>query len=156
MMLRRVTLTCEAIAKAALGPPLKKEGAELLYRCPHPERHSHGDQHPSLGINPRKDVFLDAACGAKGKAWALAAFIANIDGKDKKAVAAWLVEKGLLPASKPEGKGNAKTDGRGPCVATYVYTDADGNPIARKLRFEPGANGKKKDFAWGDGTMAAG
>jgi hypothetical protein len=49
--------------------------------------------------------------------------------------------------AKGERKGKAKS-GRGPCVATYLYADAEGNPVARKLRFEPGANGRKKDFAW--------
>jgi putative DNA primase/helicase len=33
-------------------------------------------------------------------------------------------------------------------VATYTYTDAEGKPVARKLRFEPGAKGKPKDFSW--------
>ena len=140
------TVTCEAVAQAAIGPPLKREGQELLYRRPHPERHQHQDQHPSLKINPKKDVWMCAPCGGKGKGWVLAAFIADINPKNKKAVAAWLVEKELLPKAKRKAK--PKADGRGPCVATYVYTDADGNPIARKLRFEPGANGKKKDFAW--------
>ena len=47
-------LSCEAIARAALGEPLKRERAELLYRCPRPERHTNGDAHPSLKINAEK------------------------------------------------------------------------------------------------------
>jgi hypothetical protein len=136
---------CEDLARAALGEPAKREAAELVYRCPHPEAHKNGDSHPSLKINPKKDVWLCGPCRAKGKAWALAAFIAGIDAGDKEKVTAWLVERGLL--AKGERKGKAKS-GRGACVATYLYTDAQGKPVARKLRFEPGENGKKKSFAW--------
>jgi hypothetical protein len=139
-----LNLQCEAVARGALGEPIKREGAEFLWRCPHPERHQHGDTHPSLKVNPQKDVFLCAPCGGKGKAWALAAFIAGVDASDKAAVKKWLKDHGLLNGAKH----NAKAAGRGLCVATYLYTDAQRNPVARKLRFEPGAGGKKKDFAW--------
>lgn len=33
-------------------------------------------------------------------------------------------------------------------MAEYVYRDALGNPVAKKQRFEPGRNGRKKDFNW--------
>jgi hypothetical protein len=47
------------------------------------------------------------------------------------------------------GKRAPKADGkRGPVVAEYIYRDASGNPVARKLRHEPGAGGKNKDFGW--------
>jgi hypothetical protein len=127
-----------------LGEPATREGAECLYRCPRPERHKKGDSHPSLKINPKKNVWACFPCDAKGTAWQLAAFLAGVDAGDKAAVKAWLKDKGLLNGAK----GKAKADGRGPCVATYVYTDTQGNPVARKLRYEPGANGKKKDFVW--------
>jgi len=136
--------SCEAIARAWRGEPAKREGAELLYRCPHPEGHKNGDSHPSLNINPKKNVWACFPCGASGTAWKLAAFLAGVDAGDKAAIKAWLKDKGLLNGAKRK----AKADGRGLCVATYLYTDAQGNPLARKLRFEPGGNGKKKDFAW--------
>jgi hypothetical protein len=132
------------VVRAALGEPAGREAAELVYRCPHPERHKNSDAHPSLKINPKKDVWLCGPCGAKGKAWALAAFIAGLDSGDKNRVSAWLRERGLLESAKAKGK----RDGRGRCVGSYVYTDTQGNPVARKLRFEPGENGKKKSFAW--------
>jgi len=136
------TLSCEATVRAVSGEPLKREGAELLYRCPQSERHSNGDAHPSLKVNPRKDTWGCFVCGVGGTAWQLAAFLARLDPSDKAGVTAWLKERGLL-----NGKRAAKAaTGRGPCVAEYVYCDADGNPIARKLRFEPGADGRKKDF----------
>jgi hypothetical protein len=105
---------------------------------------------PSLNVNTKKDVFLEPVCGAKGKAWALAAFLAGVEPSNKKAVTAWLREHGLLDGAnraKAKGRHTAKS-ARGPCVAIYVYTDASGEPLARKLRFEPGNDGRKKDFAW--------
>jgi hypothetical protein len=136
--------SCEQAARAALGEPAKREGAELVYRCPHPEGHKDGDSHPSLKINPKKNVWACFPCGASGTAWSLAAFLAGCDPGDKVAVTAWLVERGLFSGTKPK----RKADGRGPCVATYVYTDVVGKSIARKLRFEPGPKGKAKDFSW--------
>jgi hypothetical protein len=140
----RGRLQCEAIARAGLGEPAKREGTELLYRCPHPEGHKNGDSHPSLKINPKKNVWACFPCDAKGTAWQLAAFLAGVDAGDKAAVKAWLKDKGLLNGAKRK----MKADGRGPCVATYIYTDAQGNLVARKLRFEPGANGEPKEFSW--------
>ena len=137
-------LRCESLARAALGEPAKREGAELLYRCPHPEGHKNGDAHPSMKVNPKKDVWLCGPCGAKGEAWALAAFIAGVDASDKARVMTWLKGKGLLDGAKRK----AKADGRGPVVASYVYMDAQGNPVCRKLRHEPGVGGKPKDYTW--------
>jgi DNA primase len=120
--------TCEQIARAALGEPTKRVGAELLWHCPR-----HEDRHESLAINPRKNVFLCAPCHASGTPWGLAAYLAGLDIDDKAGVTRWLKECGLL---------NARKGSKRQPVATYVYTDADGNPVARKLRFEP------KSFSW--------
>jgi hypothetical protein len=139
-----LSLKCEAVARAGLGEPAKREGAELLYRCPRPEGHKNSDSHPSLKINPKKNVWACFPFGATGKAWALAAFLAGCEPGDKERVKTWLKDKGLSNGAKCK----AKPEGRGPCVATYTYTDAQGNPLARKLRFEPGAKGKPKDFSW--------
>jgi len=38
-----VHLTCGDVARAVWGEPPKREGAELLYRCPHPEGYKNGD-----------------------------------------------------------------------------------------------------------------
>jgi hypothetical protein len=89
--------TCEQVALAALGEPAKRQGVELFWHCPHPERHNHGDRNPSLGVNPQKDVWKcwSENVGSKG-GWSLAAFIAGLDANDKPAVKAWLREHGLL------------------------------------------------------------
>jgi excisionase family DNA binding protein len=132
------SLRCEAVARAMLGEPLKREGVELLYRCSYPERHRNGDVHPSLKVNTKKNVWACFPCNAKGKAWALAAFLACLDPGDKAAVIASLKELGLLNGAK----GRRKKDADRNPVHTYTYTDAHGIPKVRKLRYEP------KSFSW--------
>lgn len=132
-------LTCEQIARAVLGEATKRTRAELGWHCP-----NHEDKHESLFVNPLKNVFLCAPCNASGTAWQFAAFLARLDASDKPGVTAWLKERGLLNGRRPA---KAPSE-RGPCVAEYVYRDTSGNPLARKLRFEPGADGRKKDFVW--------
>jgi hypothetical protein len=138
------SLTCDQIARAALDEPVKREGAESLYRCPYPERHRNGDSHPSLKINTQKNTWACFVCGVSGTAWQLAAFLARLDPSDKSGVTAWLTERGSF-SRKLRAKA---ANGRGPRVAEYVYCDSNGTPAARKLRFEPGRDGRKKEFAW--------
>ncbi len=125
-------LECEAIARAALGEPLRQVGAELLWRCP-----NHDDEHPSLSVNPQKNVWFDGPCGASGNAWQLTAFLARVGADDKSAVKQWLADHGLF-SKAPSGNGKR---GRDP-VATHPYFDAEGKPLARKLRYKP------KSFSW--------
>ena len=40
-------MKCEDVARAGLGEHVKREGAELIYRCPHPESHKNSDAHPT-------------------------------------------------------------------------------------------------------------
>jgi hypothetical protein len=136
----RKRFDCETIAHAALGEPTKRVGADLLWSCP-----NHEDRHPSLAINPAKDVFLCAPCNASGTAWQFAAFLARLDAADKPGVTAWLKERGVF-SSKQHSKPPKNT--RGAVVAEYIYRDAGGSSVARKLRFEPGQDGRKKDFSW--------
>ena len=94
--------TCEDVAHAALGEPVKREGTEILYRCPRPERHTNGDVHPSLKVNTKKDVWACFVCGASGTAWVLAAFIARVEPNDKHAVRAWLQGRGLVNGKREQ------------------------------------------------------
>lgn len=137
-------LTCEQIARAVLGEPLKREGVELLWQCPHPDRHSNGDSHPSLKVNPIKNTWGCFVCRVGGTAWQLAAYLAHLDAGDKRGVATWLKERGLLNGKRTV----RKPSGRRPCVAEYTYQDLERNPVARKLRFEQGADHRKKEFRW--------
>jgi hypothetical protein len=137
-------LTCESVMHAAGHEPAQRRGAELLYHCPHPEKHKNRDEHPSFNINAKKNVWACFPCGAGGTPWQLVAFLAGVDPGNKPAVTAWLREHGLL--AEPTGKAKGKPQPQR--VAEYVYTDAQGNPLARKVRLEPGVNGRKKDFVW--------
>ena len=131
--------TCDAVAIFVLGEPTKRAGAELLWHCP-----NHEDKHESLSVNPKKNVFLCAPCNASGTAWQLASFLARHEPSDKPSVTTWLKERGLL-----NGRQTAKAaNGRRQWLAEYVYRDATRNRVARKLRFEPGRNGRKKEFLW--------
>jgi Protein of unknown function (DUF3631) len=136
---------CEEVVRAVLGEPVKREGAELIYRCPYPEQHSNGDAHPSLKINTQKNAWGCFVCGSTGRsAWTLAAFLAGLDPKDKRAVTQWLKQRGLI-----SGRASRRaTSGRGPIVAEFIHYDENGDPVCKKRRHEPGANGKEKDYSW--------
>ena len=129
MLRDSIELSCEAIARSALGPSPNKRGAEFLYRCPR-----HDDRHPSLQINVDKDVWLCGPCGASGSAWQLAAFLAECDPSNKQAVRAWLAQHGLLKRG-PRAKNSLHS--QGVKVATYSYTDPDGRLLYEKVRYEP-------------------
>jgi AAA domain len=125
-------LSCEAIARAALGQPAKREGIQLLYRCPYRERHKNGDAHPSLKVNPQKDVWGCFVCGASGKGgWSLAAFLSSVSADDKSAVAAWLRERGLLNGGASGAAGYQKR-----IDAIYDYRDERGNGLFQVVRHE--------------------
>jgi hypothetical protein len=134
------SLRCDAIARTLLGPPLKVQGNELFYRCPQHKP----DSNPSLKINTHKNCWLCAPCGKSGNPWQLAAFFAGLDPNEKEGVKAFLKEHGLLNGKRPRKEGKE----RGPCLAEYVYSDASRNRVARKRRYEPGPDGKKKEFDW--------
>lgn len=127
-------LTCEQVARAALGEPLKREGAEFHWRCPHPERHSNGDAHPSLKVNAHKDTWSCFVCGVGGTAWQFAAFLARLDPGDKQSVTAWLKSQRLLTDHEPSTQTSPRD------IAEYKYTDERGELLYVVERHDP------KDF----------
>jgi hypothetical protein len=133
-------LTCEAVARTELGEPLRQQGAELLWRCP-----NHDDKRPSLSVNPKKDKWLCGPCNASGGAWKLAAFLAGCDPADKQAVKTWLAQHGLSNPARRKARSGGE---RGPVAMMFVHHDIHGQPVCRKLRHEPGADGKDKDYTW--------
>jgi hypothetical protein len=93
-------MTCEQIARAALGEAPKRQGAELLWKCPR-----HNDQRPALQVNVKKDVWLCGPCGAGGNPWQLAGFLAGLTADDKPGVSAGLRERELLDGN---GRGSRR------------------------------------------------
>jgi hypothetical protein len=134
-------LTCEAIARAVLGEPVKRGGAEALYRCPHPERHANGDAHPSFKVNAKKNAWGCFVCGIGGTPWQLAAFLAGLDPSDKVGVTAWLREHGQLNGASGNNSRRSTSEQRR--VAEFYYT-----PGLRKVRIEPARDGSSKEFVW--------
>jgi len=137
-------LSCELIARKILGEPHRQAAGELYYRCP-----QHEDHHPSLKINPRKNVFLCGPCSASGGAWAFAAWLARVGANEKKAVGAWLRENGFAQEQSERPKRQSKDETPSAEfreVAAFYYT-----PILRNVRFEaPALNGEKpqKKYQW--------
>jgi len=115
-----MSFTCLDVVYALnLGVP-KKSGHEHLFPCP-----NHADKHPSLSINPSKDVWMCGPCGASGTAWALAAFAAGYSPDDKENLMPWLLERNLVTESE---------DKRG-FVCAYVYEDENRNQLFRVERY---------------------
>jgi hypothetical protein len=87
--------------------------------------------------------------GGKG-GWSLAAFVAGVSPDNKPAVTAWLREHGLLLEKRKAAHGTAKQQ-RGEILREHVYTDADGNPLAKKIRWgshDPQQDARLKHFSW--------
>ncbi len=139
-----MNLSVVDVARAALGEPAKASGGELLWLCP-----IHEDRHPSLQVNERKGAWLCGPCGKGGNAWRLAAFLGNVDPNDKRAVADWLRQRGLLTDngnSAPKQRAAKPAKEQFQRVAEFYY-----RPDLRKVRFEaPAADGGKpaKTFRW--------
>lgn len=131
--------SCEEIARAYLGEPARRSGSELFWHDPH-----YPDKNPSLQVNTRKDAWSNfARDGAKGTAWTLAAYLADADPGDKKAVCKSMEERGLIEplrqpaAEKPQPK----------VVATYDWGRDQNGVEVRRLRYEPGLQpGRSKSY----------
>jgi hypothetical protein len=115
--------TAEEVAKAAWGEPVKRQGTELLWHCPHPERHNHQDRNPSLGVNPQKNLWKcwSEDVGGTG-GWSLAAFIAGVGPADKPAVKSWLREQGLISASRCKSRAGGGRGGYPPKTMQQLHT----------------------------------
>jgi CHC2 zinc finger len=130
--------TCERVARAVLGEPHHVSAGEAYRTCP-----NHDDRHPSLQINDEKNVWMCGPCGASGNAWQLAAFLARLDPNNKPGVTTWLRERGLLDG-RTNGNGTRRTAQSEKRRVAEFYYSAD----LRKVRLEPGENGKSKMFVW--------
>jgi DNA primase len=68
----RDSIDLVATATSLLGPPLKREGRRLLWRCP-----LHDDRNPSFGVDPVRQTWKCWPCGLGGDAAALVMRLQN-------------------------------------------------------------------------------
>jgi hypothetical protein len=109
-----------------------------------PERHRRGDRDPSCSVSTTDGAFKCFVCGAKGGPYDAALG----RGLTPAAAIALMEEHGLLRerghrASAPEtGSSRPQT-----MTAAFVYENEDGHPLFQARRFEPGKDGRDKDFS---------
>lgn len=100
---------------------------ETIGLCPF-----HNDTNPSLNVNIETGFYRCFACGAKGDVFTFQQETNGVNFptalKELAAIA------GVAEAGKPK------------TVATFKYTDIDGNLLYTKERIEPGRYGKPKEF----------
>lgn len=110
------------LERALLERNGKREGDELRFRCLFSENHTNGDADPSASYNPKKTVWYCPVCD-KGGGWTDLCKLMDIP-----------VSRGRRPKSQR--------------TAFYLYRDEDGTPLRRKVRWEPGLDGRPKSFTW--------
>jgi len=121
----------------------KWKGDEIVFQCPYPEKHQHGDRTPSAEYNPSKGVWHCFGCGAEGTSSDLAAAL-HLD-----------VGSGNGGDAPP--RGIKKTWGSDPLTAWWVYRDQIGRELGVVARYDGG--GKKQVIPYfnvTDGTWAPG
>ncbi len=109
----------EGVVRARDG---RGEGNEIRFRCPNPDQHANGDADPSARYHLGKALWVCDVCGGGG-GW-----------KD-------LCKRLGVPIDSAQ-------PGRAQVVATYLYCFEDSVPLRRKLRWQPGFDGKTKSFSW--------
>jgi hypothetical protein len=117
---RPVAAELEAVLFRRSG---RREGVDIRFRCPFPNRHSNGDANPSARYHTEKWVWCCDVCGASG---------------------GWRDLCELLGVSPPKAAEKA----RPVVVATYEYRNEVGQLLRRKLRWQPGFDGRTKSFTW--------
>ncbi len=122
----------------------RRFGKNLVGHCP-----AHDDATPSLSITETTDgkILVNCRTGCSQEA-VIAALQAKGVWPHKVAVPV-PSRNGHAPIGKPPMPPAPKAahPPRGPVVATYDYTDEAGTVLHQTLRFEPGKDGKKKDFS---------
>ncbi len=113
--------TFRLLEQAVLDRSGRREGPEIRFRCPHPDQHQNGDVHPSARYNADKRVWHCDVCGAGG-GWTDLARLLGVD--------------------------IANCSSRARVATHYVYRDEQGQERRRKLRWEPGFDGRTKSFSW--------
>jgi putative DNA primase/helicase len=115
-------------------PKIEKIGGdEFKAICPF-----HDDTNPSLNIDAKTGRYYCHGCGKKGDIFHFYGKINGLHtGSDfRKILRGICSDLGI----------NAPEQQKGRITQTYDYTDADGKLLFQVCRFEPGKNGKPKDF----------
>jgi len=108
-------------------------GDEWQARCPF-----HDDKNPSLNINAQTGAFFCHGCGKKGGFFHFYAKLNDLDDRRDfpKILAGIAHDFGIEAAEELKAQ----------LVKTYDYIDEGGTLLFQVCRYEPGKNGKPKDF----------
>lgn len=141
---------------------LKREGHHYIACCPF-----HQEKTPSFTVTPDKGIYkCFGSCGESGdvisfvekienKSFAdavrIVADYAGVPVRNEDGTRTAPLKPGDIAGFHPEARRMVDTAPAPPqikakLVATYPYTDANGDLVYEVLRYEPGRNGKKKDF----------
>ncbi|HBR17151.1 MAG TPA: hypothetical protein DD725_06035, partial [Deltaproteobacteria bacterium] len=133
------TLFAENISKFKVTTPSQAVGL-----CPF-----HDDHNPSLSMNLESGAFhCFSSCGAKGGPVDL---LMKVWGVDFKTALDRLAERAGVKIA-----GSERITGKPQAIAVFHYTDASGKRRYRKVRYEPGRDGRKKEFFFFHGDKEKG
>ncbi len=120
----------EAITPEQLAAAIGAEKHSTGYRCPRGELHRNGDEHGSFSIfrDGDRTAARCHACGLKGSPVTVVSIVCGVSLSE----AAERLARDLgLSADRSGGSAKPRI------VATYDYTDADGELLFQVVRFEP-------------------
>jgi replicative DNA helicase len=143
---------------------LKQEGSRRVGLCPF-----HAEKAPSFYVTPEMGIFKCFGCDAGGDVLEFVKKIEAISFRDAARrvaeIAGIAIEENGTPVPARQSSANTKalvaaarqprpaavakapeTVVKQKLIATYPYTDVNGELVYEVLRFEPGKNGKGKDF----------
>lgn len=125
----------EQIGERDLARALDIERHGRGWRCPFPEHHENGDKDPSFHIYPYEGRIY-AKCHTSNEAYSPVGLAAEVWGCGQREAAVRLARKaGLSHLIDRSGSNGGSSEG--PDI--YTYSDEDGEPVFRVLRF----SGKK-------------
>lgn len=110
----------------------RRTGRQIRVRCPD---RTHQDGHASCDLDTSSDTWCCRSCDSSGGLLDLAVVAGH--ARDQAGAARWYTER----VDSPQ-----RNAARARVVASFAYEDADGNPVARVDRMEPGHDGCGKRF----------
>ena len=143
-----VKRACDLVAIIGADVKLEKEGSDLIGCCTIP---GHDDGTPSLRISPKKGVWKCHGCGKGGSA---VDWLQERHGYRFREAMEHLSTVTGVALVDETSVADVKLDVPRRKVATWVYRDAEGDPLYMIERWEPGKHGRSKDFVQrlADGT----